>query len=172
MTKMSSMPDDYDELIKKYCLAYMPGSDWRLLKAQFWVESNLNPVAISPAGAVGIAQFMPDTWEQATHALQWTHLDRTKPEASIEAGAWYMGYLLRQWYMRRPEVDRYCLALSCYNAGIGHILRCQNLSDGKASYAEIIRHLPAVTGHHSRETLDYVPRIYHAYMEIVTEHAI
>ena len=32
-----------------------------LLAAQLYAESNFNPFAVSPAGAQGIAQFMPGT---------------------------------------------------------------------------------------------------------------
>jgi soluble lytic murein transglycosylase-like protein len=36
----------------------------QILAAQIAAESGWNPEAISPAGALGIAQFLPSTWEQ------------------------------------------------------------------------------------------------------------
>jgi len=55
------MNKKYDALIKTAQKKYLPGTDWRLLKAQLTQESDLNPRAVSPAGAQGIAQFMPNT---------------------------------------------------------------------------------------------------------------
>jgi len=41
-----------------------PAIPSRVLAAQIAVESSWQPDAVSPAGAEGIAQFMPTTWEQ------------------------------------------------------------------------------------------------------------
>ena len=40
----------------------VPGTDPPLLAAQLYQESGFDPTAVSPAGAIGIAQFMPGTW--------------------------------------------------------------------------------------------------------------
>src|SRR5690606_20537269 len=59
-----STANEYNELIRLAAQKYLPGYDWRLYKAQLWQESKLNPYATSPAGAKGIAQFMPATWAE------------------------------------------------------------------------------------------------------------
>ena len=75
-----------------------------LLAAQLYAESNFNPLAISRAGAQGIAQFMPGT--AAAIGLG----DPFDAERAIDAQAHLMRDLLRQF----PAVPP---ALAAYNAG-------------------------------------------------------
>ena len=82
-----------------------------LLAAQLMAESNFNPNAVSPAGAQGIAQFMPAT--AASYGLD----DPFDAIASIEAQARMMARLLRQF----GSVE---LALAAYNAGPGAVAAC------------------------------------------------
>ena len=86
----------------------VPGS---VLAAQLLAESNFNPLAVSPAGASGIAQFMPGT--AASYGLS----DPLDPEAAIDAQAHLMSDLLRQF----GEVS---LALAAYNAGPAPVQAC------------------------------------------------
>ena len=71
----------------------------RLIQA----ESNWNPNALSPAGAIGLAQLMPDTAARLG-------VDPTDPQANLEGGALY----LKQQYMRFRS---WRLAIAAYNAG-------------------------------------------------------
>jgi hypothetical protein len=82
-----------------------------LLAAQAYKESNFNPYARSPAGAQGIAQFMPGT--AASYGLT-NPYDAT---AAIDAQAHMMRDLLRQF----ASVP---LALAAYNAGAGRVAPC------------------------------------------------
>ena len=82
-----------------------------LLSAQLYVESNFNPFARSPAGAQGLAQFMPGT------AVAYGLANPFDPEASIAAQAHRMHDLLRQ-FAAVP------LALAAYNAGPAPVARC------------------------------------------------
>jgi soluble lytic murein transglycosylase-like protein len=82
-----------------------------LLAAQLQQESGFNPFAVSPAGAQGIAQFMPGT--AAAYGL----IDPTDPDASIDAQAHLMRDLLRQF-------GSVALALAAYNAGPDRVSRC------------------------------------------------
>jgi hypothetical protein len=79
-----------------------------LLAAQLYAESNFNPFARSPAGARGIAQFMPGT--AAALGLR----NPYDPEQAIDAQAHLMRDLLR----RLGSVP---LALAAYNAGAGAV---------------------------------------------------
>ena len=141
---------------------------WRLWKAQLYQESRLDPEARSPAGAEGQAQFMPATWNEITRAMGYGLVDRRIADASIQAGAYYMARLRRQWSAPRPERDRHDLAMASYNAGIGHILAAQRLCRDPPLYDAIMACLPQITGRHARETLGYAPSIrrWHAAMEI------
>ncbi|WP_277965554.1 bifunctional lytic transglycosylase/C40 family peptidase [Streptomyces sp. AV19] len=54
-------PADYQPMLEKWgnlCPAITPA----LLAAQLYTESNWDPKAKSPAGALGLAQFIPETW--------------------------------------------------------------------------------------------------------------
>lgn len=145
---------EYDEDIRHAVHEHIGSDiDWRIIKAQFWQESRFDPRATSNAGAMGIAQIMPDTWDRFGKGDPYNALD------SINAGARVMCNMIGQWSRPRPEIDRICLALASYNAGLGHILKAQKLSGDKALYGEIIEHLPSVTGDHSKETIQYVEKI-------------
>ena len=82
-----------------------------LLAAQIYAESNFNPFAQSPAGAQGIAQFMPGT--AAAMGLR----DPFAPDQAIDAQAHLMRDLLRRF----ASVP---LALAAYNAGPGAVAGC------------------------------------------------
>ena len=82
-----------------------------LLAAQIYKESNFNPFARSPAGAQGIAQFMPGT------ARAYGLSNPFDAERAIDAQAHMMRDLLRQF----GDVK---LALAAYNAGPGAVQRC------------------------------------------------
>lgn len=82
-----------------------------LLAAQLYVESHFNPFARSPAGAQGIAQFMPGT--AAAYGLD----DPFDAARAIDAQAHLMRDLLRTF----ASVP---LALAAYNAGSARVQRC------------------------------------------------
>jgi hypothetical protein len=82
-----------------------------LLAAQLYKESNFNPFARSPAGAEGIAQFMPST------ARAMGLGNPFDAERAIDAQAHLMRDLLRQF-------GAVPLALAAYNAGPAPVLRC------------------------------------------------
>jgi soluble lytic murein transglycosylase-like protein len=82
-----------------------------LLAAQLEAESGFNPRAVSPAGALGIAQFIPST--AASYGLR----NPFDPVAAIDAEAHLMSDLLRQFH----SVP---LALAAYNAGSGSVAAC------------------------------------------------
>ena len=82
-----------------------------LLAAQLYAESNFNPFATSPAGAQGIAQFMPST--AAALGLD----DPFDAERAIDAQAHLMRDLLRRF----ASVP---LALAAYNAGPAPVASC------------------------------------------------
>ena len=82
-----------------------------LLAAQLYQESHFNPFVTSPAGAQGIAQFMPGT--AAAYGLS----NPFDAEEAIDAQARLMRDLLRQ-FASIP------LALAAYNAGPGAVSAC------------------------------------------------
>src|SRR3954452_9475029 len=81
-----------------------------VLASQLYAESGFNPFANSPAGAQGIAQFMPGT------ARSYGLSNPYDPVAAIDAQAHLMSDLLRRF----GKVSR---ALAAYNAGAGAVER-------------------------------------------------
>lgn len=130
------------------------------MKAQYWQESRLNPLAKSPVGAEGIAQFMPGTWVEIQGKMQMAPVPRNDEGASILAGAYYMAQLRKQWTSKRPEKDRHSLALASYNGGLGNILSSQRRCDMAVLYEPIMACLHLITGQHAAETRGYAPAIY------------
>ena len=136
--------------------------DWKWFKAQAMAESALDPDAVSPVGARGLMQLMPGTSAEVARRLGLP--DRPHdPRVAIMLGVAYDRHLWRMWSAPRPDLERLRLMMASYNAGAGHILRAQRLAqaaglDG-SDWADMAAHLPEVTGHHSKETINYVSRI-------------
>jgi hypothetical protein len=104
-----------------------------LLAAQLMAESNFNPFAVSPAGAQGIAQFIPST--AAAYGLD----DPFDPVAAIEAQAHLMSDLIRQ--LGSPQ-----LALAAYNAGPAPVEACDCVPAIPETQAYVTRILALLGG--------------------------
>lgn len=163
----SYFPDRYDQEIERAQETFLPGVDWRLLKAQYYQESLLDPDAVSPVGAAGVAQFMPATWLEVSRELDMETMSPHMAEPAIQAGAYYMAKLRRIWSAPRPEPDRHSLAMASYNAGAGNLIQAQKLCGGPNAYRRIAACLHQVTGRHHRETLTYVERIWRYWTRMV-----
>jgi hypothetical protein len=104
-----------------------------LLAAQLMAESNFNPYAVSPAGAQGIAQFIPST--AAAYGLD----NPYDPEAAIDAQAHLMSDLIRQ--LGSPT-----LALAGYNAGPAPVQACDCVPAYPETQAYVTRILALLGG--------------------------
>jgi soluble lytic murein transglycosylase-like protein len=76
-------------------------------------ESNFNSTAISPKGAIGLMQLMPETAQQfgANPAV---------PAENIDAGTRYLGWLMKRYEKRRNSIRH---VIAAYNAGPGMVDR-------------------------------------------------
>ncbi len=169
LTLAAEYPAKYDGQIRaavgKWWLDY---PDWKLLKAQYFQESRLDPNARSGVGAEGIAQFMPASWSDMIKALGWpVGVSRRDAALAIEGGSYYMRNLRRTWARNRSPEQAHDLALSSYNAGTGSILKAQKACADGRLWPDIAPCLEGVTGvDFARQTRDYVTRIHRWRMEM------
>lgn len=91
-------------------------------------ESRWNPAAVSPKGARGLAQLMPDT-------ARLLRVDPDDPRQNLDGGARY----LRMMYDR---FGNWRLALAAYNAGPEAVLR----HGGVPPFAETTHYVRAILG--------------------------
>jgi len=97
--------------------------DYELLKALIVTESGFNATAVSPKGAIGLMQLMPDTARRyGVNTDRHGPLERklTDPRTNIRAGVRYLRDLIN---MFPGELE---LALAAYNAGEGAVMRAGN----------------------------------------------
>ena len=134
----------------------VPAFDWRYFKAQAIAESRLEENAISVAGAVGVMQVMPRTFEEIRQKNRAIQGSLDQPRWNIAAGIWYDRQNFVMWRAPRALLDKIKFMFGSYNAGGGNILQAQRLAlaDGLVGtrWASIEARLLAVTGRHSRET--------------------
>lgn len=102
----------YDLIISRAAGKY--NVDAALIKAIIKTESNFDHRAVSPRGAQGLMQLMPQT----AYALQIE--DSFHPENNIEGGTRYLRYLLDLFNDDLP------LALAAYNAGENAVIKHNN----------------------------------------------
>jgi soluble lytic murein transglycosylase-like protein len=145
---------EYDEHFQKYAKRYFgPHFDWRWFKAQAITESNLDPRARSPAGAIGLMQILPTTFAEIQGANPHFR-DIDEPRWNIAAGIWYDRYLYRQDAWKDLDDDnQLLLAFAGYNAGLGGALRAFKRTPRPAdSWQRVAPQAPL-------ETRGYVTRI-------------
>ena len=91
-----------------------------LLAAQLYQESGFSPTIVSPAGAVGIAQFMPGTWPNWSLSTDGDgKRDPLNPADAIPAAARYDCALAHQ--LSGIGGDAVSNMLAAYNAGPGAV---------------------------------------------------
>lgn len=156
-TLYSGYYSDYDYYFRRSG-KQLPMYDWRWFKAQGLQESLLDPKAVSPAGAKGIMQIMPGTWQDETDRLG-IIASPFNARANIYVGVHYMKRMVRFWKAPRTHLERLELAQASYNAGAGNVLKAQTKCGNKRTWDGVRPCLKSVTGKLSEETLDYVRRI-------------
>ena len=109
--------------------------DAALVRAVVEVESRFNPNALSPKGAGGPMQLMPQT------ARRYGVENRFNPIQNVEAGVAHLKGLLARFG------GNTALALAAYNAGEGAVTRHRN---GIPPYRETMLYVPQVLAAYAR----------------------
>lgn len=121
-------------------------------------ESAFDPDAVSPAGAKGLMQLMPATFDEVAWRLKENPGPElmSDPAVSIRYGTYYISYLIR--YFGNEDT-----AIAAYNAGMGKVRSW--LADSRYSDDGVtLKHIPY------KETSDYVKKVLKArikYREIL-----
>jgi len=87
--------------------------DPAFVKSIIAAESAFSQAAVSPKGAVGLMQLMPETAREFG-------ADPAVPEQNIDAGTHYLSWLLQRYAGKRDALRR---AIAAYNAGPGAVER-------------------------------------------------
>ena len=126
----------FEEVLGKYQLPYE-------LKYLPIIESALNPMARSHAGAAGLWQFMPATGK--IYGLEINSLvdERMDPLKSTEAACRFLSNLYAIYH-------DWTLVIAAYNCGGGNVNKAIHRAEGKRDFWSIYPFLP-------RETRNYVP---------------
>jgi soluble lytic murein transglycosylase-like protein len=103
---------DVNEVVERTAKAHEV--DPLLVHSVIKAESNYNPAAVSPKGAMGLMQLMPGT------ARRFGAENTFDVRQNIEAGVKYLKYL-------QDMFGKNQLALAAYNAGEGAVLRHGNI---------------------------------------------
>ena len=109
----------YDGLITD--IAGREGVDPYLVKCIVRVESNFNPDAVSPAGAMGLMQLMADT------ARMYNCTEPFDPEMNLDAGVRHFKGLLAYFKQDVP------LSLAAYHAGLGRVRKKMSIPPIKST---------------------------------------
>lgn len=123
----------YGQMIEQVAASH--GVDPLLLAAIVEAESGFDAGAVSPRGAIGLAQIMPATGE---------HLDAVdlhEPEANLDAAARYLRLLQDQFG------EDVALVLAAYNAGPGNVARFGGVPPFRETRAFISRVLGIYVRH-------------------------
>ncbi|MBL7662888.1 lytic transglycosylase domain-containing protein [bacterium] len=105
--KIAAKKSEYDDMISRTALAH--ALDPAFVKAVVHAESNFNPKAKSPKGAMGLMQLMPGT------AKRFGVKNAYNPEANVKGGVQYLRFLLDRYDWNHK------LAAAAYNAGEGAV---------------------------------------------------
>lgn len=115
------VPQEYRAVIRA-AAERCPAVPTEIFAAQIAAESSWDPTAVSPAGARGIAQFMPAVWRQYGidanddgRADVWDPVDAIHSAAELNC--------LNRRLVREASGNRLRNTLAAYNAGFNAVLR-------------------------------------------------
>jgi soluble lytic murein transglycosylase-like protein len=128
-------------------------------------ESNFDPSAKSPKGAMGLGQLMPKTAEEFGLRIDNDGAPGSvwDPKSNLDASANYLDRLQKLYRSKGVDSEEvWKLSAGAYNAGMGNIQKAiDKMPEGSAlKWDQVAQTLPQVTGRSSQETIGYVGKIF------------
>ena len=157
VAKLLALSDYYFPIFEEYLDKYSMPLELKYIPI---IESSLRVDAKSPAGAVGIWQFMYYTAKEYNLRIN-SYLDERKDVyKSTEAACQYLNKAFNIF-------DNWELAVASYNCGRGNVTKALRRSGGELNYWKIRPFLP-------RETRNYIPALISVIyvMNYASEHGI
>ncbi|MBQ3131300.1 MAG: lytic transglycosylase domain-containing protein [Clostridia bacterium] len=145
----------YPDIVMEMSAEYQV--DPYLVAAVIHCESSNNKEAVSPVGAMGLMQIMPDTGGWIAEKLEMEGFDQQQlfePEINIRFGCWYLDYLSKKFNGNRTSV------LAAYNGGPGNVEKW--LADDRYSADGQLTDIPFP------ETERYIEKVQRAYEKYLT----
>ncbi|WP_185860750.1 lytic transglycosylase domain-containing protein [Blattabacterium cuenoti] len=139
--KIISLSDFYFPMFEEKLEHYRLPKELKYLAI---IESNLNPVVTSKAGAQGLWQFMPKTGKIYNLDSNNTYDERNDPVKSTEAACRYLKFLYK-------KIGNWELVLAAYNAGPGTVDKILERHKNKKNFWELWEFFP-------KETQNYIPK--------------
>lgn len=126
-----NLPKDIMNVVQKASTIYKVPE--KLILSVIKAESNFNPNAVSPKGAIGLMQLMPQTAQSlgVTNAFD--------PVQNIMAGTKYLSSLIQ-------NLQSVPLALAAYNAGLGNVKKF----DGIPPFKETVQYVQKVISYYEK----------------------
>ncbi|HEY9720489.1 MAG TPA: lytic transglycosylase domain-containing protein [Oscillatoriaceae cyanobacterium] len=130
-----------------------------LVEAVVAQESGFNPLAVSPVGAEGLMQLMPETVTMINAAGGAEVLDPFDAEQNLAGGCWYLKWL--HGALPRSQVapgEDWKLTLAAYNGGLTRVKKAIAMAlagaprNPRASWRDVSDNMPS-------ETQRYVPSV-------------
>jgi hypothetical protein len=147
MSKNEKLPENffkYDAWIQEFsALNKLP---WKLVKAQVWQESEFDHSAMSPCGAQGLLQLMPETAKEMAQGAGGKEQGETnlfEPDINISLGVKYERWIFDRFPEISKDEERFKFMLAAYNGGRGYVNKAIEI----AYDCEFCEPIPS--GHHN-----------------------
>ncbi|MBQ7821839.1 MAG: lytic transglycosylase domain-containing protein [Clostridia bacterium] len=140
---MHMYPQKYSEYVELYAEKYNVPTE--IVYAVIHTESGFDPVAVSSAGAVGLMQITPDTYDWLLYIRKEEKVSElTDPVISIDFGTYFLSYLYNKF-------GDWSTAFAAYNAGMNRV--SEWLEDTRYTKNGVLEYIPYV------ETRNYVNKV-------------
>jgi soluble lytic murein transglycosylase-like protein len=139
--------------------AQAQGVPRNLIMAVAAQESGFNALAVSPVGAQGLMQLMPETVQDINRAGAVTVLDPFDAAQNLAGGTWYLKRMRAALPADKVQSgEEWKLALASYNGGIGRVGRAIDKALSGAPRNPRVR-WEDISGEMPGETQRYVPAV-------------